>query len=270
MFISAEIEQTSPNRIALYINQRMIHFIHSKKKMRFFSSFYIASIISLITAAPTSLKRRQLTTTVTLVNQCSNLIHVGQLGDTVLNSGNPINIVSGSSETYQFDGQWSGRFWARENCQANDCQIAGSTYPASLAEFTFNDDSGRDYYDISFVDGYNLPISIEPIQPDMSALQQGGRYWCGAPSCSTVPSCSAELQLLSADGTYVGCKSACSQFGNSEYCCSGVNDTPETCPINEYAAAVKDACPDVYAYAYDDPSSLYECIASGYTVTWCP
>lgn len=241
--------------------------------MRFFSGFYIANIISLISAAPSSLNRKRgLTTTVRLVNQCSNLIHVGQLGDTQLNGGNPINIVSGSSKTYHFDGQWSGRFWARENCQGgNDCQIAGAAFPASLAEFTFNGAGGKDYYDVSFVDGYNLPIGIEPMQPaEATTAQQGGKYWCGAPSCSNVPSCASELQLLSADGVYLGCKSACSQFGNPEYCCSGDNNTPDTCPINKYAAAVKSACPDVYAYAYDDASSLYQCIASGYTITWCP
>ncbi|KAL9546437.1 hypothetical protein MBANPS3_006668 [Mucor bainieri] len=235
--------------------------------MRFLSGFYIAtSIISLISAAPSSLNRKRgLTTTVRLVNQCSDAIHVGQLGDTTVLDG-------GSSRTYHFDGQWSGRFWARDNCQGNDCQIAGAAFPASLAEFTFNGAGGKDYYDVSFVDGYNLPISIQPMQPEQAdaSQQQGGKYWCGAPSCSTVPSCASELQLLSANGAYIGCKSACSQFGNPEYCCSGNNNTPDTCPINAYAAAVKNACPDVYTYAYDDASSLYECIATGYTVTWCP
>ncbi|KAK4515913.1 uncharacterized protein ATC70_010871 [Mucor velutinosus] len=240
--------------------------------MHFFSGFCIASIFSLISAAPSPLNRKRvLTTTVTLVNQCNNVIHVGQLGDTVLNNGNPINIARGSSKTYNFDGQWSGRFWARENCQANNCQIAGAAFPASLAEFTFSGTGGKDYYDVSFVDGYNLPISIEPMQPvETPTPQQSGKYRCGAPSCSTVPSCASELQLLSANGAFIGCKSACSQFGNPEYCCSGNNNTPDACPINSYAAAVKNACPDVYTYAYDDASSLYECIASGYTVTWCP
>ena len=30
----------------------------------------------------------------------------------------------------------------------------------SLAEFTFDGHGGQDYYDVSLVDGYNLPIAI--------------------------------------------------------------------------------------------------------------
>lgn len=41
------------------------------------------------------------------------------------------------------------------------CNGAGAVPPATLAEFTLVPD-GQDVYDISNVDGFNLPVSITP------------------------------------------------------------------------------------------------------------
>ena len=75
---------------------------------------------------------------------------------------------------------WSGRIWARTGC-SNDfdifvcvtgdcgtgqvgCNGAGASLPATFAELlTTADDGGRDMYNVSNVDGFNLPISITPI-----------------------------------------------------------------------------------------------------------
>lgn len=230
----------------------------------------IISLIGLASAAPSVNKRatRGSSTTVKIVNSCDKTIQLGQLGTGI--TGNlPTPIAKGKSKTYTFNGSWSGRFWARENCIGTGCALAGAAVPASLAEFTFlaaND--GHDYYDLSFVDGYNLPLSITP-QSVIDKTAGSGKYWCGAPACKVAPACPVELQLKQ-NGVFVGCKSACSAFGNPEYCCSGAFNTPDKCPINKYAAAVKKACPDAYSYAYDDKDSLYQCVANAYTVTWCP
>lgn len=227
----------------------------------------ILSLVGLAAAAPSSsLDRRADSTTVKIVNGCKSTIQLGQLTNGQ-QPGLPTPIAAGQSKTYQFSGTWSGRFWARENCTGADCQIAGAAFPASLAEFTFRGDAGKDYYDLSFVDGYNLPLAITPINP--KSTNATDKFWCGAPTCSKAPACPSELQL-NANGVYVGCLSACSKFGNPEYCCSGAFNTPDKCPINKYAQEVKNACPDAYSYAYDDKNSLYQCIAPAYTVTWCP
>ena len=42
------------------------------------------------------------------------------------------------------------------------CAGRGGEPPVSLAEFTLNGHGGQDYYDVSLVDGYNLPVFIEP------------------------------------------------------------------------------------------------------------
>lgn len=226
----------------------------------------ILSLFGLAAAAP-SVDKRADTTSVKIVNNCKSTIQLGQLANNQ-QPGLPTPITAGRSKTYKFSGTWSGRFWARENCVGAGCQIAGAAFPASLAEFTFRGDAGKDYYDVSFVDGYNLPVSITPVHPNKNA-RPGDKYWCGAPTCSTAPVCPEELQLK-VNGKYVGCQSACSKFENPEYCCSGAFNTPDKCPINKYAQVIKSACPDAYSYAYDDRDSLYQCIAPAYTVTWCP
>jgi hypothetical protein len=70
---------------------------------------------------------------------------------------------------------WSGRFWGRSGCTFDasgkgscatgdcgsgevECHGAGASPPTTLAEFTLDDDGGKDFYDVSLVDGYNLPF----------------------------------------------------------------------------------------------------------------
>lgn len=76
---------------------------------------------------------------------------------------------------------WSGRIWARTHCVMDDssyhftcavgdcgsghiqCHGACGIPPASLFEFTLASNSGgKDFYDISLVDGFNLPLSVTP------------------------------------------------------------------------------------------------------------
>ncbi|KAJ7949132.1 Thaumatin [Quillaja saponaria] len=70
----------------------------------------------------------------------------------------------------------TGCFWGRSGCSFDQsgkgtcitgdcsgvlkCDRAGGAPPATLAEFTV--DSPVDYFDISLVDGYNMPLSIFP------------------------------------------------------------------------------------------------------------
>ncbi|KAI8082622.1 thaumatin [Gilbertella persicaria] len=233
--------------------------------------FCLFFVIGLATAAPSVYRRDNgLTTTVKIVNNCAKTIQLSTLSTTSAFS-DPMPMVPGSSKTFTYEGMWSGRYWAREDCQGSGCQIAGAAYPASLAEFTFHGADGKDFYDLSFVDGYNLPLSITPVHPNTTSTNplESGKYWCGAPACKAVPSCPSELQMTEND-TYIGCLSACSKFGTSEYCCTGAHATAATCPINKYASAVKHGCPDAYSFAYDDDTSLYQCRAPSYTVTWCP
>lgn len=116
--------------------------------------------------------------------------------------------------------------------------------------------NGLDYYDVSLVDGYNLPVSIT------------------ASGCSTAkcgvdlgPNCPAGLQgPYDSTGFPVGCKSDClvsTNPSNSPSCCSGQYDTPATCPPSgvPHYSYFKNNCPDSYVYAYDESSgtALWTC-----------
>ncbi|KAI8887005.1 Osmotin, thaumatin-like protein, partial [Backusella circina FSU 941] len=201
--------------------------------------------------------------TITIINHCPKRITLGKVTNGQTHDPH-VWLETGASTNYAFDGSWSGRFYGYDHCEPDSCPMAGAASPASLAEFTFGT---TDYYDVSFVDGYNLPLQILPVEPNMAMDQAiNNNYWCRTASCASVPACPEAL--LQTDGSS-GCKSACSQFGNPEYCCAGSFSTLATCPINAYAQRIKDACPDVYSYAYDDQTSLFQCVASAYTVTFC-
>lgn len=97
-----------------------------------------------------------------------------------LESGNTVDLYVGST--------WKGRVWGRTNCSFNDegtgsassnggracltgdcgavldCSSSGEV-PATLAEFTLagGETGMQTFYDISLVDGYNLPIGLRYI-----------------------------------------------------------------------------------------------------------
>jgi len=188
------------------------------------------------------------------------------------------------------DNWRAGRIWARRNCNFDDpnpatqCADGGcngglvcdpttgtGVPPASLAEFTLSGDGNQDFYDVSLVDGYNLPIRID------------NGEGCPVPKCAVDlgPNCPAQFQgPFDSTGFPLGCKSAClvdPNPSNSPACCSGQFSTPQTCPSSGSATYTyfKSNCPDAYAYAFDESSesALWTCdagLAADYTVTFCP
>ncbi|CEG69444.1 hypothetical protein RMATCC62417_05521 [Rhizopus microsporus] len=197
-------------------------------------------------------------------NKCSYSVQANQLTNVV---GNPKAVVlsPGQSTTFDVASNWGGRIWGRKGCTgSSDCQPSA---PSSLAEFTLNGAGGKDFYDVSFVDGFNLPISVAP----NGGTTHTNKYDCGTPTCANLPSCPAQFQVKDGSGNVIACNSACRAYGTPEYCCTGDYNSPQTCKASQYANSVKQACPDVYSYAYDDTSSTYTCASSsGYTITFCP
>jgi hypothetical protein len=81
-----------------------------------------------------------------------------------------------------------------------DCHIQGVP-PVTLAEFSLRQTNGDDFYDVSLVDGYGLPLRIIP---SASA--------CHVAECAVDlgPICPAALAgPFDSSGFPVGCKSAC-------------------------------------------------------------
>ncbi|KAL0438407.1 UNVERIFIED_CONTAM: Thaumatin-like protein 1 [Sesamum latifolium] len=146
------------------------------------------------------------------------------------------------------------------DCGSNqiECNGAGATPPATLAEFTIG--SGNpDFYDVSLVDGYNVPMIIQPA---------GGSGACGSTGCVTDVNRMCPNELRAGDG--LGCKSACEAFGSPEYCCRDAYASPATCRPSVYSEMFKSACPRSYSYAFDDATSTFTCSGADYTITFCP
>ncbi|KAI7880162.1 Osmotin, thaumatin-like protein [Lichtheimia hyalospora FSU 10163] len=197
---------------------------------------------------------------VTIKNHCDVDLDVYKLTNGHGNTDTSYKLSSGASKTVNVDSSWAGRFWACSPKDPKKCNHYGS--PVSLAEFKFSGFQGVDFYDISFVDGFNLPVKIKPNYKEQGEF---GKYDCGAATCSTLPSCPAGLE---AEGG--ACKSACAAFGTDEYCCTGSYNGPNKCTASKYARHFKSGCSDAYSYAYDDPDSTFGCSSNGYTVTFCP
>ncbi|MGZ3420149.1 MAG: thaumatin family protein, partial [Polyangiales bacterium] len=181
---------------------------------------------------------------------------------------------------------WGGRFWGRTGCVFDasgkgtcatadcggklECNGSGGKPPASLAEFLLSGAGGKDFYDVSLVDGYNLPIGISPVAGTFTK-GSGDLYDCGDPSCTSDLNATCPTELQVKDGTHViACLSACEKFGTDEYCCRGAYGKPETCPPTTYSKTFKAACPTAYSYAYDDKTSTFTCKGKDYVIRFCP
>lgn len=220
-------------------------------------------------------------TVFTIQNQCSYTIWPGTLsgnGAAILGQGGFL-LAPGASVSLTAPAGWSGRFWARTGCKfdgvgngkcvTGDCPgglncIGGGTPPVTLAEFTIGSagNGGKDFYDVSLVDGYNVGMGV---------WATGGTGDCQYAGCvaDLNGGCPAELRVNSG-GSVVACKSACLAFNTEEFCCTGKHATPQTCSPTHYSEIFKKACPTAYSYAYDDASSTCTCSGSNYHITFCP
>lgn len=189
------------------------------------------------------------------------------------------------------DNWKAGRIWGRRDCDFDidpgptcisgwclgglqcDPHQGTGVPPASVAEWTLQGDGFLDFYDVSLVDGYNLPMRI---------TNSGN---CPIADCPVDlgPPCPPAIQgPFDSTGFPVGCKSACAANldgnpTNSPNCCSGSFDTAATCPNSgvAYYWFFKGNCPNAYAYAFDESSgtALWTCDSNlnvDYTLTFCP
>ncbi|KAG6625052.1 thaumatin-like protein 1 [Carya illinoinensis] len=220
---------------------------------------------------------------ITFTNNCPSTIWPGTLTSDQKPqlSTTGFELASKASRSLDVQAPWKGRFWARTRCSTDasgkfscataDCasgQVAcngnGAIPPASLVEINIAENGGKDYYDVSLVDGFNLPVSV---------ATQGGTGDCKTSSCpaNVNAACPAELQVKGSDGSVLACKSACTAFNQPQYCCTGDFSTPDKCPPTNYSKIFEDQCPQAYSYAYDDQNSTFTCSGGpNYVITFCP
>jgi len=120
----------------------------------------------------------------------------------------------------------------------------------SLAEFTFNTDfNDFDWYNISYVDAFNLPLQITPL----------ARPKCKLLSCpkDLLPGCPSEGRFQDSEGNLVACVS------------------PDRNNAMSPVALYFEACDDAYAWSGDDqkgddPSPVRACAGEDWQISFCP
>ncbi|MGD0702313.1 MAG: thaumatin family protein [Trebonia sp.] len=213
---------------------------------------------------------------VTFVNEMSQTIWVAAAP----NPSTPLAATGwvlrpGHSVTISTPNNLNTRFWGRTgcvfnshgvgHCQTGDCgglfQCKGwGTIPATLAEVNFDAWDGLDFYDVSMVDGSNLPMYINVAGG--SASKKVSSDGCIPAGCTKAVQCPKVLDVK-AGGKVVGCISACARLGGDQYCCRGpyaprADCDPAKWPV-DYAAVFKRAEPYAYSYVDDDATSVYVC-----------
>lgn len=193
----------------------------------------------------------------------------------------------GQSVSTLIPNGWNARVWARTGCHfdsrghghclTGDCgglfQCKGwGSLPATLAEFNLNAWRGMDFYDVSLVDGNNVPMWIN--HTGGHTRDQIGQNGCVKAGCTkdanlTCPRVLAQYY----HGQVIDCRSSCLAFGTDQYCCRAHWAPRSTCdpskwPINS-AAIFKRAEPFAYSYVNDDATSVFTCTGQcDYRVTF--
>ncbi|XP_026413670.1 thaumatin-like protein [Papaver somniferum] len=216
-----------------------------------------------------------------LVNNCRESIWPGILGSSGHSSvgGGGFHLNFGEEVVLNVPDRWSGRIWGRQGCSFNrigegtcntgdcagllQCKGASGMPPATVVEMTLGtSNSPLHYYDVSLVDGFNLPVSMVPV---------GGGAGCGVAGCELdLNLCCPSALEVKRGGKVVGCKSACLAMKSAKYCCTGDYANPKDCKPTLFAHLFKAICPRAYSFAYDDSSSLHKCRAPRYVITFCP
>ncbi|KAI4310668.1 hypothetical protein MLD38_035628 [Melastoma candidum] len=235
--------------------------------------FLVFSVILLL--------RRTIATTFTFANNCPYTVWPGIItrDDGPQPSTTGFELAPNATFSVPVDGPWSGRFWGRTGCSLDSvgrffcatadcetwgihCSRVGAKPPVTIAEFTIED--GIDSYDVSLVDGFNLPLSIGPQELNREC------QWTSCPGNINAV-CPPELAVKGQDGSVIACKSACKAFGSPQYCCMGAYSSPQTCPPTNYSKIFKGQCPQAYSYAQDDQRSTLTCRDSlNYLIKFCP
>ncbi|KAL0338293.1 UNVERIFIED_CONTAM: Thaumatin-like protein [Sesamum angustifolium] len=122
-----------------------------------------------------------------IVNNCNESIWPGILGgagqQTPKDGGFLVN--RGQEVVVDVPEKWSGRIWGRQKCNFNangkgscatgdcfglfHCQGLSGKPPTTVVEMTLGTStSPLHFYDVSLVDGFNLPVSMKPLVEELA------------------------------------------------------------------------------------------------------
>jgi hypothetical protein len=227
------------------------------------------------------------THTITFDNQCHESIWVGSVGNSGHSALNGGGWVMEATTTMAVEAPvgWSGRFWPRTGCafgsnglcptEGVKCCASGScltsdnktfglecassgTPPASLMEVTFDAPSGNgpyDTYDISFVDGWSVPVRMTAVTGTFNPDPDPGieAPWCRVSGCTAEPACPDEFKV---EGSPRSCWSPCQHSAllgdaSAKLCCAC---TMEPTPPGQPALTCPDAGCQYGCTPYHDPA----------------
>ncbi|KAH7528132.1 hypothetical protein FEM48_Zijuj05G0039300 [Ziziphus jujuba var. spinosa] len=170
----------------------------------------------------------------------------------------------GQSDTISLPPSWSGSIWGRIGCSIEDsdafhCLTAGCGSPHD--GMWLNATDGMDYYEVSFRNGYNLPIIVAPM-----GRRSGGddKHHCTTAGCAVNLISSCPPKLRNSDES-LGCKSACQAVAEPSFCCSTCN-----CSHNRYTHFFKQACPKANSFANDNTSTFSCTFQQDFIIIFCP
>ncbi|XP_022881229.1 protein P21-like [Olea europaea var. sylvestris] len=203
---------------------------------------------------------------ITVQNNCPYTVWPAAVsGKAVAGQGRRLD--SGQTWTLLYPSTKLVKIWARTNCTFNssgkgncltgdcggllECKELGAS-PVTVAEYGLNDFARKDYYDISVMHGFNVPISLTPTSN----------------GCTKSIRCARDLtaecpNVLRTPG---GCHNPCTVYKTNEYCC-GVG----RCQPTDLSRFFKIRCKDAFTYPEDDPTSTFTCPpGTNYRVEFCP
>ncbi|KAL8152883.1 LOW QUALITY PROTEIN: hypothetical protein V2J09_010643 [Rumex salicifolius] len=248
------------------------------------SSVVLLITVIIISAAFISGDARIESTRFIIQNNCPYTIWpaTAPTGNSPALSKTGFTLIQGFSSTIDAPSDWQGRIWARTLCATNSsgdffcsvgdcgsgnvsCSGRSGSQPISLVEFALNGFNNMDFYDVSLVDGFNLPVTITPSNSACNAS-------AGCPKdINSVCPWPMAIKNPSDNSSVVACKSACFAFNADSYCCRGEFNTPQKCSQSDYAVVFKSQCPHAYTYAFDQQTNTYTCATGGdYFITFCP
>ena len=176
--------------------------------------------------------------------------------------------------------RWNARLWGRTGCRftaaaaiarpatATGCyQCRGwGEIPATLAEYDMDSWDHLDFYDVSMVDGSNLPmyITIARGRPGTGSRRTGAS---GAPAAHRRSDARRRCRSTAAGGSSPASRRA-HGFGTDRYCCRGQyadGCSPATTWPIDYARVFKRAEPYAYSWSGDDATSVFTCAGGATT-----
>jgi len=218
------------------------------------------------------------------LNACDETVWAGASGTTVPADAfdASVELAPGDCLAVPFRSVVGGRAWGGTDCVGDVCASDGASGRGTLVQFDVPED-GLSLYNVSLVDGFNLPIEMLPVgvaMPDPDGPCRAAR--CAA---SLEVGCPEPLRRYDEGGALAYCESICRACGACEGCndcgdlgaaacgeCSEVADVccgGMGCEGNAYTTVWTSLCPDALTFAGD--AAYVGCDQSAdFDLTFCP